>query len=182
MRETSAESKNHRKLLKIIGNHRKWQEIIGSERERSGKVMWPRQHVAWSRDHPLTRGAKMRTYMPSELWSSSAHPKLSHCTRFRRIWPQPPLLPHVCERRAPPPLPPPYPHHPTTSSHCPPSPFHMVHPKLSHRARFCEIWPSAPSPASHLQMQSLFFLPLVKSLLWLTSKCCFVVYSFAIIL
>src|SRR6267154_1145522 len=38
----------------------------------------------------------------------AACPKPSHRARFRRIWPQPTLLPRVCERRAPP-LPPPHP-------------------------------------------------------------------------
>ena len=61
--EMSAESKNHRKLLKIIGNGQNWSELIGNG------------HVAlvacgtstWS----STNGAKMRKYMHSELWSSS---------------------------------------------------------------------------------------------------------------
>jgi hypothetical protein len=57
--------------------------------------------------------------------------------------PQSPLLPHVCERRAPPP-PPPQPHNHTTSPHCPPSPFHTAHPKSSHCARFRGIWHPAP--------------------------------------
>jgi len=69
VRDIGQRQKNHRKLLKIIGNHRKWPEIIGSDWERSGKVMWPRQHVAWSRDYLLT----VRKCENTRLASYGAH-------------------------------------------------------------------------------------------------------------
>ena len=48
--------------LKMI---RKWPEMIGSNWERSGKVMWPQWHVAWSRDHLLTVWKCQNTHIVS---------------------------------------------------------------------------------------------------------------------
>jgi len=41
------------KSSEIAKNHRKWPEMARNNQKWSGKVMWPRRHVVWSRDHPL---------------------------------------------------------------------------------------------------------------------------------
>ena len=72
-----AMSARHQPKAKMIRNDWKWPEKIGSDQERSGKVMWPRQHVAWSCDHLLM----VRKYENTCLVSYGAH----HCY-YNRCW------------------------------------------------------------------------------------------------
>jgi hypothetical protein len=69
-------------------------------------------------------------------------PNRAIALRFVGFGSQGPLLPRVCERRAP--LPPtPHPPHPTTTHHRPPPPFDTAHPESSHRAQIRRIRPPA---------------------------------------
>jgi hypothetical protein len=78
-RKSSAEGKNHHRLLKIIGNDRKLPQMSGNNRNWSAKVgighVMPVtcDAITWS----AANGAKMRKYTNREPWGSSAHSCIS---------------------------------------------------------------------------------------------------------
>ena len=156
------------RLGKEQGGDREVGERVGVARSTTT----PTHHIT-SLPNPTvqvtTRGGATTPQHPTLHPAAQKQPK----TDPQGFWPPAPLLPPICEHRAPPP---PYPPCPTTSPHRPPPLFRTARPKLSHRTWFHWILPQPPSCLAFLNAEShhhCHLIHLVPPPPPITLHCCF---------
>jgi hypothetical protein len=121
---------------------------------------WPKSRLLASRWRTCSPPAASISSTRTHQLPASPHIAVSHGVSetelrtlgFRFFGPNPAAWPHVGECAA---LPPPLSHQPapTTSKHCPTSPFHTERPKLSNKHSVSCFWPKTETP-QHVTKQT----------------------------